>query len=394
MLKDNAVYAAFSHPNGKLFKLNATNGSEIWNISLSAGPWDNSITADGEGRIFLALYYGSTMNAYREIDGSLLWSYPLHGGPLSFNAYHNGVVFIADTGGYVYALNSTDGFLIWETKIGSTVDISSPTLSGGLLFIGTRDFDEGALFALDETTGEILWKYNIGASVTAPPSIADGMMLCGTDDWHMYAFDFGFGNDDWKLHRYDNWNTAYSPDGLTTWQYVKADCTTDDNITTCTVTNYYDHDVTKVKLKVDFNAYWYDSSGNLLKPESDNYVIDSLSSSSSMTFIITKDPPIDVKIIKPDKAIYIMNKEIIPFFTPLIIGHIDIEVNVICNDQSEINRVEFYIDDELKETDISEPYSWIWDERTPLKFRHTITIIAYDNAGNSANEEIAVRKFL
>jgi hypothetical protein len=113
-------------------------------------------------------------------------------------------------------------------------------------------------------------------------------MLCGTDDWHMYAFDFGVGNDDWKLHRYDNWNTAFSPDGLTTWQYVKADCTTDDNITTCTVTNYYDHDVTKVKLKLDFNAYWHDSSGDLLKPESDNYVIDSLSNSSSMTFIIAE----------------------------------------------------------------------------------------------------------
>ena len=395
MLKDNAFYAAYFSPGGKLYKLNATDGSEIWTTILSAGPWDNSITSDGEGRIFLAIYYDSTMNAYSEIDGSLLWSYLLHARPLSFNAYHNGMVFIADTAGYVYALNSTTGTLIWENKIGNTIDISSPTLSGGLLFIGTRDFDEGAFFTLDEETGDIVWKYTIGSSVTAPPTIADGMMLCGSDDWHMYAFDFGVGSGDWKLHRYDNWNTAYSSDGLTIWQYVKADCTTDDNITTCTVTNYYDHDVTKVKLKVDFNAYWYDSSGELLKSESDNYVIDNLSSSSSMTFTIKKDPLMDVKIIKPDKAIYIMNKEIIPFFTPLIIGRIDIEVNVIYNDQSEINRVEFYIDDELKETDISGPYSWMWDERTPLRFRHTIKVMAYDNTGNySASDEINVWKFL
>jgi len=357
MLKDNAIYAAFSHPNGKLVKLNATDGSEIWSTSivacpwnnlitiddnnqdlvklnstnrseirnnfLSSYPWDNSITADGDGRIFLGLYYSRKINAYTESDGSLIWTYSLHANPLSFNAYHNGLVFIADTGGYVYAINSTNGWLIWKNKIGSTIDISSPTLSGGLLFIGTRDFDKGAFFALDEISGKILWKYNIGSSVSAPPSIVNGMMLCGADDWHMYAFDFGIGSDDWKLHRYNNLNTAYSPYGLTQWQYVKSFCKSYKNKITCRITNCYDHDITKIKLKLDFNAYWYDSYGSLLKSKSDNYVVDSLPISSSTTFIITKEPLTNVKIIKLNKAIFLFNKEIIPFFTRLITRLID-----------------------------------------------------------------------
>ena len=257
MLKDNAYYTASS--GGKLYKIDTVDGSRIWSVVLSDGPWDNSITADDEGHIFLGIYRDRTMNAYYENNGSLIWSYKLHGGPLSFNAYHDGVVFISDTHGYVYAIDSAYGALIWEKKIGTKIDISSPTLSNGLLLIGTRDWNSGAIFVLNETTGDIIWKYHVGSSVTAPPSIADGMMFCGTDGWYMYAFDFGIGSGDWILHRYDKYNTAYSPDGLTTWQYVLADCTTDNDVTTCIVTNYYDHDVVNVNLRLnnDLNAYWY-----------------------------------------------------------------------------------------------------------------------------------------
>jgi len=289
ILKDNAFFTATS--GGMMYKIDIEDGSRIWDAVLSDNSWDNSITADGKGHIFLAIYYDNTMNAYDEDTGALLWSYELHDGSLSFNAYHNNVIFISDTSGYVYALNSSSGALLWEKKIGNTIDISSPTLSGGLLFIGTRDFEEGAFFALNEATGDILWKYPVGASVTAPPSIVDGMMLCGTDSWNMYAFDFGIGTGDWLLHRYDSSNTAFSSNGLTEWQFVSASCNTVNDITTCSVTNTYDHDVTDVKLKLSdgVNANWYDISGHLLKSESNYYMIEDLSSLSTLTIVISTD---------------------------------------------------------------------------------------------------------
>jgi uncharacterized protein YcfL len=208
-------------------------------------------------------------------------------------------VYIADTYGFVYAFNSTDGTLIWENKIGGCIDISSPTLSGGLIFVGTRDGSEGAFFALNQSTGEILWKYKIGASITAPPSIADGMMMCGTDGWYMYAFDFGIGSGDWILHRYDSYNTAYSPNGLTTWQNIEAKCTTNNSITTCVLTNSYDNDVKNITLNIDFNAYWYDNSGNLLKANSSFFEIDNLLSESSITLLFSEDPFGNVPPEKP-----------------------------------------------------------------------------------------------
>ena len=296
LLKDNFYYTASS--GGKLYKINQEDGNKIWSVVLSAGPWDNSITADDQGHIFLGIYYDQTINAYHESNGSLIWSYKLRRGALSFNAYHNGVLFISDTEGYVYAINSTDGTLIWEKKIGSKIDISSPTLSNGLLFIGTRDWDNGAFFVLNETTGDLIWKYHVGSSVTAPPSIADGMMFCGTDGWYMYAFDFGIGDGDWILHRYDEYNTAYSPEGLTQWQYVLADCKTVNGVTTCTATNYYDHEVINIHLKLSdgINANWYDSSGNLLKSDSNSIIVDELSSLSSKNIILS-----NTELHPPDK---------------------------------------------------------------------------------------------
>ena len=393
MLKDNAVYGAFwdNYDIGKLYKINATTGQQIWNVSLSAGPWDNSITADGQGRLFLAIYYDRSMNAYREDTGQLLWSYTLHAGSLSFNAYHNGWVFIADTLGYVYAFNASTGHLIWETNIGGSCDISSPTLSGGLLFIGTRDFADGAFYALNETTGSILWRYPIGASVTAPPSIVDGLLLCGSDGWNMYAFDVGLGGGEWLLHRYDHWNTAYSPLGLETWQQIRTECTVNQSLITCVVSNTYDHETKNVSLHLPFPAYWYTDTGELLKANSDILTLDALAAETSQTLLISQEPLLDIQIIKPVTGLYIANRLILPFFVPFAIGSLEIQAVVTEINRSQVDRVEFYIDDELQTIDTEAPYCWVWSQRS--FGAHMIKVLAYKNNKN-AIDEIKVWKIL
>jgi leucyl aminopeptidase len=78
---------------------------------------------------------------------------------------------------------------------------------------------------------------------------------------------------------------------------------------------------------------------------------------------------------------------------PVILGFIAIEVNAT-DDRSGVNKVDFYVDGVLKETDTTAPYSWTWSERTPLKFKHTIKVIATDNTlKNTASAESVVWKF-
>lgn len=97
-----------------------------------------------------------------------------------------------------------------------------------------------------------------------------------------------------------------------------------------------------------------------------------------------------VEIIKPEQnGVYYNNNKVgsIPF-TTVIMGHLDIKADA-SDSKSGINRVEFYIDGSLKETDTSEPYICSFDESSGT---HAITAIAYDNAGNSASDDIVVWK--
>jgi hypothetical protein len=99
------------------------------------------------------------------------------------------------------------------------------------------------------------------------------------------------------------------------------------------------------------------------------------------------EPP-TVEITKPkENWLYRNNIRIRPLSGKTkIIGYIRIKVNA--EDASGIEKVEFYIDDQLEYTDTSSKYSWIWLPRS--KEDHTIKVIAYDIAGNDNSSELTV----
>ena len=106
--------------------------------------------------------------------------------------------------------------------------------------------------------------------------------------------------------------------------------------------------------------------------------------------------PPQVEIAIPQKGyLYINLADFIimkiPFITTLIIGKLTVTANATDN-QSGINRVEFYRDNELQATDTTAPYEWTWTERGHF-FPYVLKAIAYDNAGHYSNSaEVKVWK--
>ena len=78
------------------------------------------------------------------------------------------------------------------------------------------------------------------------------------------------------------------------------------------------------------------------------------------------------------------------FFTPVIIGEISVEAYVT-NEGYDIERVEFFIDNELKSTDYEYPYEYLWDEKTIGQ--RTLKAIAYDIDEKEMTDEIGVLIF-
>jgi len=87
---------------------------------------------------------------------------------------------------------------------------SSPTVSGGVVFIGANT---GDFYALDQATGEVLWKQFLGwigegdcgrrgiastAAVAEDPNTGRPVVYVGGGDGHLYALDAADGSILWK----------------------------------------------------------------------------------------------------------------------------------------------------------------------------------------------------
>ncbi len=88
-----------------------------------------------------------------------------------------------------------------------------------------------------------------------------------------------------------------------------------------------------------------------------------------------------VSILKPGNALYVMDREIIPLNMPVIIGSITVEAKA-----NHANKVEFYIDGNLKYEDDTPPYQWRWNEMATGK--HEIMVKAYNGASNEAKIDV------
>ena len=105
--------------------------------------------------------------------------------------------------------------------------------------------------------------------------------------------------------------------------------------------------------------------------------------------LCSKENKPTVCIKKPsDGYLYILDREVIPtiFGNTIILGRITIEVGA--SDEEGIEKVEFYINGNIKFTDYNEPYSWLWNEFAMGSYE--IKVIAYDVEGNEAEDRINV----
>ena len=96
---------------------------------------------------------------------------------------------------------------------------------------------------------------------------------------------------------------------------------------------------------------------------------------------------LSMDIIKPKQGyLYINDREIIPLiFATLIIGPITFEVDA--ESDVPIQKVEFYMNEEIKHTDYYPPYTWRCDE---ILFSHSKFVAkAYDHAEKSAEKQLS-----
>lgn len=195
-IADGTVYV-YNHPyanegrNGTLYAVDATNGDVTWTASVPPGGW--SVLATDE-TVYVA---GLDAHAVNATTGEVSRTYDIDSDRFTPPALANGTLYY-DTGvdyatdqpnpTAVAAMNTTTGEELWQTRV-EWVE-TPPAVSKTLVVVGTID---GELYALDRTDGDVLWNYTVDdrLGVDSAPAIVGETVYLGPDPWHVYAFREG-----------------------------------------------------------------------------------------------------------------------------------------------------------------------------------------------------------
>ncbi|MBL41171.1 MAG: hypothetical protein CMM49_00760 [Rhodospirillaceae bacterium] len=159
IIYENRVFSINS--KGYLIATNLKNGKHVWNLNLVPKGISDSISGGGlaadNGILYLITGFGFVY-AINSTNGSVIWkkniSVPLRGSP----TVGNGKVFFVSILNQTYALDKEDGNIIWvHSGVPETTSFLggvSTALSGRILI---SPYSSGEVFALDSENGRVLW---------------------------------------------------------------------------------------------------------------------------------------------------------------------------------------------------------------------------------------------
>lgn len=108
----------------------------------------------------------------------------------------DGIVYVGDVDGGMYAFRLSDGEKIWQQKFEDSGFLAGAAVQGNRLYIG--DFN-GVIRALDAASGNELWKYEAKGEAYASPNIVDGKVLVTTEAGELISLDAETGKQEWHF---------------------------------------------------------------------------------------------------------------------------------------------------------------------------------------------------
>ncbi|API87460.1 outer membrane protein assembly factor BamB [Francisella uliginis] len=108
--------------------------------------------------------------------------------------YSDGMVFVPNENGMVYALSMKNGDVIWKKDTNSSLSAEPNTIANAVIFGSIK----GKLTALDAKTGKILWLSEAPSSLFAQPTVYDNYIYTHTHDGSVAAFNAKDGKMEWS----------------------------------------------------------------------------------------------------------------------------------------------------------------------------------------------------
>ncbi len=167
--------------SGQYWLFNAATGALIWHTQV------------GPGSALGGMMWGSAF------DGQRIYVAESNFGRQTYNLTENGNLSSQTTsGGSWAALDPETGKILWQTAdpLGAS-DQGAVTVANGVVYAGSLD-PAGHMYAMNASNGHILWSFASGGSVNAGAAVVDGVVYWGSGYTHLTGI--GTGNN--KLYAF------------------------------------------------------------------------------------------------------------------------------------------------------------------------------------------------
>ena len=167
-----------------------------WSVAL-AGEISYPLIAGG--KVFVttttpgttASPYGTYLYALDKVTGAIVWGpVPLSGTYFwSGHAYDNGKIFVVNYDGLLKSFDANTGQAGWAVQLPNQYAFSSPpTAVNGIVYVGGAG-NGGTLYAVDESDGAILWTAGVLNGDNSSPAVSSDGVFVSYACQQVYKFD-------------------------------------------------------------------------------------------------------------------------------------------------------------------------------------------------------------
>jgi outer membrane protein assembly factor BamB len=172
-----------------------------WNRDFSAsGVVSISYPLIAQGLVFVTTTTSNSTNALIALDegtGATIWSVDLTGCCFANAAFDSGKIFVVNNAGLMQAFDAASGNLLWSVNLpNQSFFTSPPTAANGIVFTGGAG-SGGTVYAIDETNGAVLWTMPVENGDHSSPAVVPGSVFVSYACPQSYAFDATNGQQLW-----------------------------------------------------------------------------------------------------------------------------------------------------------------------------------------------------
>lgn len=190
LLQDGVVYAGNS--DGQVVALQASNGKRIWQHQAGRRVWSTPVAAAG---LIVVTSMDSAVYAFNP-QGGLAWKSTAASGAIADAPDVNGnQLSFGSFDKRFHEIDGSTGQALWATPPAGNWFWTQGLLSGDNLYAGNLD---GHVYAYDSTNGSLKWQTDLSSPVRAAPVLVGGALVVVAQNGMIYGLDPVDGSQKWS----------------------------------------------------------------------------------------------------------------------------------------------------------------------------------------------------